>query len=145
MILYRPSSLLHKSNNPIIVRGAVGGGAAVLFGTLALQSYVLNNNKESIQYRPRLTSSYYISNNYFFYHISFFFLDGTGSICVNKKSYSNFIFNEFRCPLSPIYPANYHYCCGSFHEQYCCSFWARYFLLFFSRFFFLCSFFSRMI
>jgi len=66
----------------------------------------------------------------------FFLLDGTGSLCINRENYSNFIFNEFRCPLSPIFTVNNRYCCGPFHQQYCCSFWERYFSLFLSSFWF---------
>ncbi len=56
----------------------------------------------------------------------FFSLDGIGSLCVNRENYSNFIFNEFRCPLSPIFTTNDRYCCGAFQQQYCCSLWERY-------------------
>jgi hypothetical protein len=114
----------------------VGGGAAVLLSTFALQSYVSNNNKESHQFHRRLKSLCYISDDDGFFG-QILLLDGTGSVCVNKKNYSNFIYNEFRCPLSPIFPANDRYCCGSFQEQFCCSFWARYFFLFCSVLFFL--------
>ena len=53
-------------------------------------------------------------------------LDGSGDQCVNRENFSNFIFDEFRCPLSPIYNVDEHYCCGPLHQQYCCSFWGRY-------------------
>ncbi|CAF0977556.1 unnamed protein product [Rotaria sp. Silwood1] len=98
------SPLLHKSNTHILVRGATGGGTALLFGTLALRSYVLNNHKGSIK------SSHMLIN-------------GSGSLCLNRENFSNFIFNEFRCPLLPIFALNNRYCCGSFQQQYCCSFW----------------------
>ncbi|CAF3936214.1 unnamed protein product [Rotaria sp. Silwood2] len=98
------SPFLHTSNNHILVRGATGGGTALFFGTLALRSYVLNNHKGPIE------SSHILIN-------------GSGSLCVNRENFSNFIFNEFRCPLLPIFALDNRYCCGPFQQQYCCSFW----------------------
>ncbi|CAF0963134.1 unnamed protein product [Rotaria sordida] len=102
--IHRQSSFLQKSNTHILIRGATGGGTSLLFGTLALRSYVSNNYKGSIESSRIL-------------------INGTGSVCVNRENFSNFIFNEFRCPLSPIFALNNRYCCGPFQQQYCCSFW----------------------
>ncbi|CAF2050301.1 unnamed protein product [Rotaria magnacalcarata] len=102
--IYRQSPILHQSNNHILIRKATRSASALLVGTLALRSYVSNNHKEFSQSRYTLTN-------------------GTGSRCVNRENFSNFIFNEFRCPLLPIFPRNNHYCCGPSQRQYCCSFW----------------------
>ncbi|CAM4815564.1 unnamed protein product [Rotaria magnacalcarata] len=104
--IYRQSPILHQSNNHILIRKATRSASALLVGTLALRSYVSNNHKEFSQSRYTLTN-------------------GTGSRCVNRENFSNFIFNEFRCPLLPIFPRNNHYCCGPSQRQYCCSFWER--------------------
>ncbi|CAF0937579.1 unnamed protein product [Adineta steineri] len=100
----RQSSILHKSNNRNLIRGTVTGGATILVGSLALRSYVSNYKKISNQSDLILTN-------------------GTGNVCVNRENISNFVFNEFHCPLSPIFTTNDRYCCGSFQQQYCCSFW----------------------
>ncbi len=119
IVSYRQSLFLHKPTNHLLVSERVAG-------ILALRSFVSNNDKISIQSHRRLTSSWFWIIIIF---ICFSFLDGTGHLCINRENYSNFIFNEFRCPLSPIFTANDRYCCGSYHQQYCCSFWERYFSL----------------
>ncbi|CAF3030828.1 unnamed protein product [Rotaria socialis] len=102
--MYRQSPILHQSHNHILIRGATRSASALLVGTLALRSYVSNNHKQFSQSRHTLTN-------------------GTGSLCVNRENFSNFIFNEFRCPLLPIFPHDNYYCCGPSQRQYCCSFW----------------------